>query len=95
MRVEGFGRAHRSLHGASNAVTAEAAFPLLPSQRVALAAAKQSLRPHGMAVRKPMRLEELLSEVAAAPVALVATAQGGPILPALRSCADLLEAARR
>eukprot|EP00897_Mesotaenium_endlicherianum_P006921 jgi/Mesen1/6257/ME000323S05391 len=51
--------------------------------RVALAAAKQCQRLHGLQVAEPQRLAALLPEVATAPVALLAAAGGQPLLSAL------------
>lgn len=56
-------------------------------RRLAAAASKQSLRPHGLEVRDAVALTDLLPAVAAAPLALVAVAGGAPVL-------DVLEARR-
>uniref|UniRef100_A0A383W305 16S rRNA (uracil(1498)-N(3))-methyltransferase n=1 Tax=Tetradesmus obliquus TaxID=3088 RepID=A0A383W305_TETOB len=53
-------------------------------QRLALAATKQSLRAHGLQLLPVTQLSELLPQLQQAPVSLVATAGGPPVLQALQ-----------
>eukprot|EP00192_Tetraselmis_astigmatica_P024955 CAMPEP_0117652930 /NCGR_PEP_ID=MMETSP0804-20121206/2910_1 /TAXON_ID=1074897 /ORGANISM="Tetraselmis astigmatica, Strain CCMP880" /LENGTH=195 /DNA_ID=CAMNT_0005459051 /DNA_START=663 /DNA_END=1250 /DNA_ORIENTATION=+ len=53
-------------------------------ERVALAATKQSLRAHGMEVRKSLGIAELAAAVEKAPVALLATAGAPGLFDVLR-----------
>lgn len=53
-------------------------------QRLALAATKQSLRAHGLQLLPVTQLSELLPQLQQAPVSLVASAGGPPVLQALQ-----------
>jgi len=57
-------------------------------RRVAQAAAKQSLRAHGMAVEAPISVGALAARIAAAPLSLVAAAGGTGLAEALRGVGD-------
>lgn len=54
-------------------------------QRVALAAAKQCQRLHGLEVKEPCHLSTILSQVASSPVTLVAAAESPPLLETVSS----------
>jgi 16S rRNA U1498 N3-methylase RsmE len=53
-------------------------------ERLAVAATKQSLRVHGLQVQPAVSLEQLLPQLQAAPVALVAMGDAPPVLQVLQ-----------